>query len=112
MRFLASLGLGCSGLALVFAAVARGDEPAPPPANYVAPQNMQTSGNPHHHKGLFAWRHCVECQRAWAKKHDGVDIPPRPEPRRCRPWQTRRFIFMNKARPAPPARQARWQPAQ
>ena len=32
----------------------------------------------HHHKGLFGWRHCVECQRAWAKKNDGVDVPPPP----------------------------------
>ncbi len=32
----------------------------------------------HHHKGLFGWRHCVECQRARVKAHDGIDIPPPP----------------------------------
>ena len=34
----------------------------------------------HHHKGLFGWRHCVECQRARVKAHDGIDIPPPPSP--------------------------------
>ncbi len=33
---------------------------------------------PHHHKGLFGRRHCVECQRAYAKAHDGVDVPAPP----------------------------------
>lgn len=32
----------------------------------------------HHHHGLLSRRHCVECQRAYVKKHDGVDIPPPP----------------------------------
>jgi hypothetical protein len=27
---------------------------------------------------MFGWKHCVECQRAYVKKHDGVDIPPPP----------------------------------
>jgi hypothetical protein len=29
----------------------------------------------HQHKGLFARRHCVECQRAAVKARDGVDVP-------------------------------------
>jgi hypothetical protein len=33
---------------------------------------------PHHHKGLFGRRHCVECQRAYVKAHDGIDIPAPP----------------------------------
>ncbi len=33
---------------------------------------------PHRHKGLLGWRHCVECQRAYAKRHYGVDVPPPP----------------------------------
>src|SRR5262249_51808305 len=33
---------------------------------------------PHQHKGLFGWRHCVECQRAYVKAHDGVVVPPPP----------------------------------
>ncbi len=33
---------------------------------------------PHHHKGLLHRRHCVECQRAYAKAHDGVDVPAPP----------------------------------
>ena len=32
----------------------------------------------HHHKGLFGWKHCVECQRARVKAQDGIDIPPPP----------------------------------
>ena len=35
---------------------------------------------PHRHKGLFGWRHCVECQRAHVKQHDGVEVPPPPGP--------------------------------
>jgi hypothetical protein len=45
--------------------------------NAVPPQQVvQAAG--HNHKGLFGWRHCVECQRAMAKKRDGVDVPPPP----------------------------------
>jgi hypothetical protein len=47
------------------AVVAANPQPAP------APQ-------PHQHKGLLGRRHCVECQRAYVKAHDGVDIPPPP----------------------------------
>jgi hypothetical protein len=32
----------------------------------------------HHHKSWFARRHCVECQRAYVKAHDGVDVPAPP----------------------------------
>jgi len=32
----------------------------------------------HHHHGLFGRRHCVECQRAYVKAHDGVDVPGPP----------------------------------
>jgi hypothetical protein len=50
--------------------------PAYPPA---APMATPAPAAPsHQHKGLFARRHCVECQRAYAKAHDGVDIPPPP----------------------------------
>ncbi len=42
---------------------------------------------PHHHKGLFGWRHCVECQRARVKKHDGVDIPAPPPAMAAMPVQ-------------------------
>jgi hypothetical protein len=38
--------------------------------------NDQTQ--PHRHKGLFGWRHCVDCQRAYAKARYGVDVPPPP----------------------------------
>ena len=76
MRFLARLGLGLCGLALVTSAVVKADDPAAPPSNAVVPQAAQVAG--HHHKGLFGWRHCVECQRAYAKKRDGVDVPPPP----------------------------------
>ena len=61
MRFLARLGLGLCGLALVTSAVVKADDPAAPPSDAVVPQAAQVAG--HHHKGLFGWRHCVECQR-------------------------------------------------
>ncbi|MGZ3384343.1 MAG: hypothetical protein ACXWNF_05330 [Isosphaeraceae bacterium] len=76
MLFLARLGLGLCGLALVTSAVVKADDPAAPPSDAVVPQAAQVAG--HHHKGLFGWRHCVECQRAYAKKRDGVDVPPPP----------------------------------
>ncbi len=76
MRFLARLCAGLCGLALVASAVVKADDPAPPPSDAAVPQAAQVAG--HHHKGLFGWRHCVECQRAYAKKHSGVDVPPPP----------------------------------
>ncbi|MGP0065441.1 MAG: hypothetical protein ACLQGP_17785 [Isosphaeraceae bacterium] len=63
----------------------QGAAPAQPPSD-VQPQTVAAYGTqkaapaPHHHKGLFGWRHCVECQRARAKKQDGVEIPPPPGP--------------------------------
>lgn len=63
-------------------ASAGGSAPAPAPGNAsaAAPTGsapaLQAAG--HHHKGLFGWRHCVECQRTWVKNHDGVDVPPPP----------------------------------
>jgi len=79
MRLSARLLLGLCGLALavpaaVMAAPLGDDEASSVPAGVQAQQPK-----PHHHKGLFGRRHCVECQRAWAKAHDGIDIPPPPE---------------------------------
>jgi hypothetical protein len=76
MRFLARYGPGLCGLALVASAVAKADDAPAPPGDSALPQASPAPG--HQHKGLFGWRHCVECQRAWTKKHDGVDIPPPP----------------------------------
>src|SRR5208337_3075762 len=76
MRFLARFSVGLCGLALVTSAVVKADDPAAPPSDAVVPQAAQVAG--HNHKGLFGWRHCVECQRAYAKKRDGVDVPPPP----------------------------------
>jgi hypothetical protein len=42
----------------------------------MAPPQMKAE--PHTHKGLFGRRHCVECQRAYYKAHDGVDVPAPP----------------------------------
>ena len=101
MRFRARFGLGLCGLTLFAAGVAKADDAAVPPKNGAAPAlasapatargDVPESRKPadrlvrtasqaagHHHKGLFGWRHCVECQRAWVKKHDGVDVPPPP----------------------------------
>src|SRR5271165_6837676 len=76
MRFLARLGLGLCGLALVTSAVVKADDPAAPHSDAVVPQAAQVAG--HNHKGLFGWRHSVECQREYAKKRYGVDVPPPP----------------------------------
>jgi hypothetical protein len=51
--------------------MAANPQPAIDPAMAPAPAT-------HQHKGLFAWRHCVDCQRAYVKAHDGIDVPPPP----------------------------------
>jgi hypothetical protein len=78
MRLHARLLLGLCGLALAqvvaTAAPPADDEAAasaPPP-----PQQQQSAD--HHHKGFFHRRHCVECQRAYVKAHDGIDVPAPP----------------------------------
>jgi hypothetical protein len=81
MRFRARLVLGLYGVALAVPAVVMAgpvgdDEPMPGMMEAQAPQQMPAE--PHHHKGLFGRRHCVECQRAYAKSHDGVDVPAPP----------------------------------
>ena len=75
MSFLARFGLGLCGLSLVAAPAVRAQAPASP-----YPSNPPTAAQPagHHHKGLFGYRHCVECQRAYVKAHDGVNVPPPP----------------------------------
>jgi hypothetical protein len=99
MRVRSPLVLGFCGLALSVSAAPSasaqdgppyGPEPvgvspstgAMPPAMGAptpAPANAQVQPAPaHHHHGLLGRRHCVECQRAYAKKHDGVDVPPPP----------------------------------
>ncbi len=50
------------------------------PSSPAAPVENQPTPAKHHHKGLFGWKHCVECQRARVKAHDGVEIPPPPSP--------------------------------
>jgi hypothetical protein len=80
MRIQDRLLLGIFGLALTIptgvatAAAGEGD------GAYAVPGGLpgQEPAAPHHHKGLFGRRHCVECQRAYAKAHDGVDIPAPP----------------------------------
>jgi hypothetical protein len=79
MRIQARLLLGMFGLAF---AIPTGLAAAPFGENdgaYTATGGQQSlQPTPHHHKGLFGRRHCVECQRAYAKAHDGVDIPAPP----------------------------------
>jgi hypothetical protein len=79
MRFRVRLVLGLYSVALAVPAVVmaapQGDD------NHANPMDMapqQAPAQPHHHKGLFGRRHCVECQRAYAKAHDGVDVPAPP----------------------------------
>jgi hypothetical protein len=80
MRFRARLVLGLYGVALAVPAVVMagplGDDESTPGAMEMSPPQAQAP--PHHHKGLFGRRHCVECQRAYAKAHDGVDVPAPP----------------------------------
>jgi hypothetical protein len=75
MRILARFGLGLCGVVLGVASAARADDSPTAPDARTA---LSSQAQGHHHQGLFGWRHCVECQRAWAKKHDGVDVPPPP----------------------------------
>jgi hypothetical protein len=75
MRILVRFGLGLCGLVLVASPVVQAGPPAMAPEGSLS-ADAQVTG--HHHKGVFGWRHCVACQRAWAKKHDGVDVPPPP----------------------------------
>ena len=107
MRILARFGLGLCGVVLGVGSAARADD-APAPPDVAAALKAQAPG--HHHKGLFGWRHCVECQRAWAKKHDGVDVPP--PPRTCRrAWSPARwFMITARRRAARLARRAPWSP--
>jgi hypothetical protein len=81
MRFRARLVLGLCGVALavpavVMAAPLGDDESAPPAVEMQGPPPARAE--PHHHKGLFGRRHCVECQRARVKARDGVDVPAPP----------------------------------
>jgi hypothetical protein len=74
MRVQAGLVLGVCCLALAVPAWVA----AAPPDDNDAGAAAASVAPPHRHKGLFGWRHCVECQRAYVKAHDGVDIPPPP----------------------------------
>ena len=81
MRFRARLVLALYSVALAAPAVVMAgplgdDDAASGPMPVQGPPPAQAA--PHHHKGLFGRRHCVECQRAYAKAHDGVDVPAPP----------------------------------
>jgi hypothetical protein len=76
MRIRARLVLGLYGVALAVPAVVMAGPLGDDESMGMAPPQMKAE--PHHHKGLFGRRHCVECQRAYYKAHDGVDIPPPP----------------------------------
>src|ERR1700678_2187527 len=77
MRIHGRLLLGMFGLAVAVPSLAVagpfGDEPGAPMAVTGQPQPA-----PHTHHGLFGRRHCVECQRAYVKAHDGIDVPAPP----------------------------------
>jgi hypothetical protein len=78
MRIHSRLLLGMFGLAVAGQSLAVaapfGDEGAPAA---VAGQ-PDAQAQPHHHHGLLGRRHCVECQRAYVKAHDGIDVPAPP----------------------------------
>ena len=77
MRIHGRLLLGMFGLAIAVPSLAFaapfGDDAAPT----ATPGPSEAQPRPHHH-GLFGRRHCVECQRAYVKSHDGVDVPAPP----------------------------------
>ena len=76
MRIRARLVLGLYGVALAVPAVVMAGPLGDDESMGMAPPQMQAE--PHHHKGLFGRRHCVECQRAYYKARDGVDVPAPP----------------------------------
>jgi hypothetical protein len=79
MRIRARLLLGLYGLVLVVPTIAAAAPLGDDQAGYATPGGQPPSQPaPHHHKGLFGRRHCVECQRAYVKSHDGVDVPAPP----------------------------------
>jgi hypothetical protein len=81
MRIHCRLLLGMFGLAIAAPSLAvaapSGDDAGAPMAVAGQP-GAQAQPAPHHHHGLFGRRHCVECQRAYVKAHDGVDVPAPP----------------------------------
>ena len=77
MRFLARLSLGLCGLALVTSAVVKADDPAAPPSN--AARAAGCSGGPVITTRVSLVGGIVSNASAqYAKKHDGVDVPPPP----------------------------------
>jgi hypothetical protein len=76
MRIRARLVLGLYGVALAVPAVVMAGPLGDDESMGTAPAAMKAE--PHHHKGLFGRRHCVECQRAYYKARDGVDVPAPP----------------------------------
>jgi hypothetical protein len=79
MRIHGRLLLGMFGLAVAVPSLAVagpfGDEPGAPASVAGQPEPQPAT---HHHHGLFGRRHCVECQRAYVKAHDGIDVPAPP----------------------------------
>lgn len=79
MRIRARLLLGLYGLVLAVPTIAAAAPLGDDQAGYATAGGQPPSqAAPHHHKGLFGRRHCVECQRAYVKAHDGVDVPAPP----------------------------------
>lgn len=80
MRIQGRLLLGMFGVAIAVPSLAVaapfGDDVAP--AAVAGQPDAQAQPPAHHHHGLFGRRHCVECQRAYVKARDGVDIPAPP----------------------------------
>ncbi len=79
MRIHSRLLLGMFGLALAVPTMAGAAPIGDDEGAYATPGGQpQPQTTAHHHKGLFGRRHCVECQRAYVKAHDGVDVPAPP----------------------------------
>jgi len=75
MRIRARVLLGLYGLVLAVPTIAAAAPLGDDEAGYATAGGQPPS---HHHKGLFGRRHCVECQRAYVKSHDGVDVAAPP----------------------------------
>ena len=109
MRIRARLLLGMFGLVLVVPTIAAAAPQGGDDAGYAASGGQTPSQPaPHHHKGLFGRRHCVECQRAYVKAHDGVDIAAPPSSRPVRRFKDRywppRLVRVPRVREAEPCR--------
>ena len=104
MRFLARLGLGLCGLALVTSAVVKADDPAAPPSDAVVPQAAQVAG--HHHKVSLVGGIVSNASANMPRSGTVWTFPRRPRPLRRQQWPGLSFMITTMELPVPLARRA------